>query len=145
MRKYSPVFQSLGLLLGLLILDQTFKYWIFKLEVVPCRLICLSHYQNSGFAFSLPLFSFLLWPVLLLALFGLFYLVFKNWQASKLPVRVGMLLVLSGALSNIGERMLLGFVRDPIQIFMGFWNLADVFILVGVIIWWYYTSRASGG
>jgi signal peptidase II len=143
MRRFSLIFRPVTIVLGLIVLDQVFKSWIFRLEVSPCSLICFSHYQNSGFAFSLPLFSFLLWPVLLLALLGLLYLVFKNWQKSRLEVRLGMLLVLSGALSNIGERMVLGFVRDPFQVFMGFWNVADAFILVGVIIWWYYTSKTG--
>lgn len=43
-------------------------------------------------------------------------------------------LVFAGAISNVTERVVLGYVRDFIFIFGGILNLADLYILGGVFI-----------
>ena len=48
------------------------------------------------------------------------------------------MLIFAGAASNIGERILLGYVRDFIYItfykWTGVYNAADFYILIGIVI-----------
>jgi lipoprotein signal peptidase len=44
------------------------------------------------------------------------------------------ILILAGALANIGERIVLGYVRDFIYIFNGIFNFADGYIILGIVL-----------
>ena len=64
----------------------------------------------------------------------------------KLFTRVGLSLMLGGALSNLGERFLLGHVIDWIPVpFMNLqYNLADVFISLGALIVFLAVNKQGG-
>ena len=48
--------------------------------------------------------------------------------------KISLLFILSGALGNIADRLVLGFVRDFIDLGLGFsFNLADAFVFVGLL------------
>jgi lipoprotein signal peptidase len=48
-------------------------------------------------------------------------------------------LILAGAVSNVGERTIFGFVRDWVYIYTGVFNLADGYIILGIIILFFYS------
>ena len=93
-----------------------------------------SPFRNYNFAFSLPLPLWLMYSIYSLALIFIFnYLAFHIFTLRRLQ-QLAWMLILAGALSNIGERIALGYVRDFIYILGGVFNLADGFIILGIII-----------
>ena len=64
----------------------------------------------------------------------------------KLTTRVGLSLMLGGALSNLGERFLLGHVIDWIPVpFMNLqYNIADVCIALGALIVFLAVNKQGG-
>lgn len=91
-------------------------------------------FENDAFAFSLPMHGPAVYIIyaLLLALLIIWFIFTKN-KSTK--IYLGFLLILVGALSNIFDRITLGFVRDFIYIFWGnIFNLADIYIVLGIIL-----------
>ena len=87
---------------------------------------------NKGIAFGLDLSGFLFWPVWLVSLGVVAWYFFKNEKYSYL-----LIFILAGAFSNFIDRIYLGCVVDFIDIKIfnyPFFNLADVFIVVGAIL-----------
>lgn len=104
-------------------------------------------FLNQNFAFSLPLPAWLMYAVYtgVLCVSGV-YLVRQRRQLS-LWQQAGWLLVWAGAFSNIGERIVLGHVRDFIYITLfgltGIYNLADGYILLGIIVLLFKEKKAE--
>lgn len=90
-------------------------------------------FRNYAFAFSLPIPTWLIYIIYAILLAALIFWFWrkqhKNWQA-----RTGFALILAGALSNIGERIALGYVRDFIHIHTGVFNVADFIIIFGILL-----------
>jgi len=87
------------------------------------------NYSGLFGIFNGPNFLFIILSVILLII--LVYLSYRKDYKTKL----GATLISSGILSNLFDRLFLGYIVDFID--FGFWpifNLADVFILTGVII-----------
>lgn len=90
--------------------------------------------HNYGLAFSLD-FGYL--PNLLLVIFALlfflyYYLSFRNQLGFF--TKIFFVLIFAGALSNLIDRLYLGYVRDFMDLGLGFtFNLADIFLAVGLI------------
>jgi signal peptidase II len=59
---------------------------------------------------------------------------FKNYFTFSRAVLFSWLLIFAGALSNLGERIYLGYVRDFIYVWSGVLNFADFYIILGVLI-----------
>lgn len=113
--KYLAFHNSFGVFLN------TFSPWVRKF-----------HYFNHNFAFSLPLppvVIFILYAVILIAI--AWYLL-KHGQKLSTAAKVSWMLIVAGAVSNVSERVALGYVRDFVYIFSGIFNLADFYILLGV-------------
>ncbi len=95
-------------------------------------------FLNSKFAFSLPLPVWLMYLIYASVLcISAAYLVRQRGRLGRWQY-FGWLLIWAGAFSNIGERVALGHVRDFIYItffgLTGVYNLADGYILLGIII-----------
>jgi signal peptidase II len=95
----------------------------------------IHHVQNTGIAFGL--FAGATW--FLIPLTGLaivWMLVFFTRSGARHPVLpVGLGLVIGGSVSNLVDRVRLGHVTDFLD--LRFWpafNLADIFIVVGVVV-----------
>lgn len=86
-------------------------YWLFSLKLP----------QLLGFGFTII--------ILLVISKQLFW----NYQNSGFSFW-GYLLILIGGGINVVERLIWGFVRDPLKIGSGNWNMADIYILVGLLI-----------
>jgi len=95
-------------------------------------------FKNNAFAFSLPLPGWLMYLTYAAVLSGMVYYCARNYHDFNFLSRLAWILIFSGAFSNIIESMVLGYVRDFIYItfrgLTGVYNLADGFIIIGVII-----------
>lgn len=95
-------------------------------------------FLNQNFAFSLPLPAWLMYAVYagVLCVSGNYLI--KHHRQLSLWQQAGWLLIWAGAFSNIGERIVLGHVRDFIYITLfgltGIYNLADGYILLGIAV-----------
>lgn len=91
--------------------------------------------ENYGLVFSL---NFGLLPNLIIiaaALVFFIYYYFNYRQELSRWGKIVFVLILSGATSNIIDRLYLGYVRDFIDIGIGsIFNLADVMVVAGVLI-----------
>ncbi|MCL5795760.1 MAG: signal peptidase II [Patescibacteria group bacterium] len=119
---------SLGL--GLVALDQLVKWWISK--SYPFLISA-----NFGVLFGWVHQPVLKVLVILTGLLVLVWLITKtNFQ--EFGNQLALALILAGAISNIIDRIIFGYVLDYINI--GFWpvfNLADIFIFAGIILYAY--------
>lgn len=119
--------------------DQWSKHILRGLEQqgVHWGIINLTWYKNPGIAFSidLPLQFAIALILILLGVLGRLFLLSrsKNWTYG-----LGLILAISGGVSNLWDKLVFGYVRDfvaigPLPIF----NLADILIFAGVllIIW----------
>lgn len=126
----------------LVLLDQVVKYLVLTHislgEHVPFipYLLDLTYVQNTGAAFSM--FSDHTWLLTLVSLVMSVLLavaIWKNYFRHPLG-KLCLTLVLSGAIGNLIDRALRGFVVDMFNVlFMDFavFNVADIFVVVGGI------------
>jgi lipoprotein signal peptidase len=112
--------------LVLLLLDQLVKHFV------------ASPFLNYNFAFSLPVPVLLMYIIYFVVIAAMVYYVSKNHKAFSFFSKLAWTLIFAGAASNIGERIVLGHVRDFIYIsfykWTGVYNLADGYIIVGIIL-----------
>lgn len=134
-----------------LVLDQLTKFWIVQhlrlgeTWVWIKDLVYLTYVKNEGAGFSMLSgmgMSFFV-VVTLVALVALCW-----WlnEAKNVYQRLGLFLVISGALGNLIDRLFLGYVRDFIGVYLFGWpfpifNVADIFVSVGIVglilvYWW---------
>ncbi len=117
-------------------LDQISKYWAQQHLTLGERVdfgFNLSHNAGLVFGFHMPLWGTYLLTLGILVL-G-FYVVLENCLWKHKSHLFPLALILAGALGNLIDRIHLNYVVDFIQVY--WWptfNLADVFIVVGVII-----------
>ena len=61
----------------------------------------------------------------------------KHWLRENNVFKMAWVLIFAGAFANVGERVILGYVRDFIYIsffrWTGVYNLADGYIILGVL------------
>ena len=123
-------------------LDQLVKYLVRvhiplggQLPFIP-QVLALAHIQNAGAAFSMLTGARWFFVVLTVA-----FVAFAMWvlYAGKLTHPFGrwtLALIVAGALGNLIDRALNGYVVDMFEVlFMNFaiFNVADIFVVVGGI------------
>lgn len=91
-------------------------------------------FLNDQFAFSLPLATWLMYTINVAVIIGIGLYLHKTWQRQNRIQHYAWTLVLAGGLSNLLERLVLGHVRDFIPIANGMLNVADFFIILGLIL-----------
>lgn len=125
-QKNAAVFLISGVFLLLIIIDQLSKYFAKNL------------FLNYQFAFSLPVPPALMYFIYSLVLLAIIYHIAAHHHRLSFKAKLAWTFILAGASSNITERIILGYVRDFIYItfykWTGVYNLADFFIIVGIII-----------
>ena len=133
--------RGLAVLGGVFVLDQVSKIWVLsyfmpwvlldtawlKLNIFPSA--------NPGLAFGLSMPTWLAYAIIFPVLTICVYLWQKKDQ--KVFVRLGLVLIMAGALGNLVDRLRLGAVTDFINVglFNLTWsqfNVADVAIIGGV-------------
>jgi signal peptidase II len=133
----------LFLTVGIMTLDQASKYWAEKIltekvviEIIP-YFFSLELAHNEGIAFSLPLPPLV---VILLTVLVCFYLVWEIFIKNQ--HFIFYLLILAGALGNLVDRLWHGYVIDMFAVhYFAIFNLADVWISLGVVGWIFYEWR----
>ncbi len=95
-------------------------------------------FRNYFFAFSIQLPVWVMYVIYLVAMAAIVKYLVKNFFKLNFSERLAWVLIFIGATSNIVERLVLGYVRDFIYIsfsrWTGVYNLADGYIIAGVII-----------
>ncbi len=115
------------------ILDQTLKYFshnIWTEKNLLSKFFGWYPFENTGVAFGIPVPSFIIIVLSLIILFLLIYLL-KNSSPDNHLYRLGLLLIIFGATSNLLDRILFGFTTDYLLILTSVINLADVMIVTG--------------
>lgn len=99
----------------------------------------ITYVRNTGAAWSiLDDNTWIVTVISLLIIIGIIYYVYRN-RVSKKILKIGYGLILGGAIGNFIDRIVYGYVIDFIDIDIFGWNypifnLADMFIVVGVIL-----------
>ena len=128
------------LIIAILIgLDQLSKYWVLnylqEIGSIPViqNVFHLTYVENRGAAFGMFQNNQMIFVVVAIvaSIFGLYYLHTKKMHSIG---KVGIMLIISGAIGNLIDRVRLGFVVDYFD-FRIIWeyvfNVADVFVVVG--------------
>ena len=129
----------------LILLDQGTKLWalaslkpIHNMTLVE-GFMDLTFVENRGVAFGM--FSGQRWFILLLtgiiAVGLIWFYVSMPKKKEYFPLRVSLVLVLSGAIGNIIDRLFRGYVVDFFEFTFFEWpvfNVADIYVVVGVIL-----------
>ena len=133
------------------VLDRLLKYWTVK--KLPAEGIFvfekfgglgLKFSQNTGIAFGIPLPQVLVYIFLIFCFLVLMYLIIQSWRKKNQVLFLALVIILLGALSNLIDRMVYGYVVDYINIFI--WptfNVADIMIVGGVLGWLVYEVRSK--
>ncbi len=104
----------------------------------------LVHVRNTGIAFSLfadsePWFRDLVLPgVSMVAIAAIVALLYRQGNLSTLS-RVALVLILAGAVGNLYDRLLYGYVTDFLDLYVGTYhwpafNVADSAITIGAVM-----------
>ena len=91
-------------------------------------------FLNSVFAFSLPVPLPIIYLIYFCVIFFIVRHLIAQYKNFSYLQRLCWLLILSGAVSNILERIFFGYVRDWIYILSGIFNLADLYIIAGIVL-----------
>ena len=121
---------------AVIILDQASK-WAARRMTEPVtlinRIIGLRYTRNTGMAFSFLSDHIILLILLSVVLMAAGYAVLRRYTLGAVS-RTAAMLMLGGALSNMGDRLFLGYVTDMIELlFCSFaiFNVADICLTVG--------------
>lgn len=130
----------------LIALDQLTKSWAFNnlrsndSIVIIEDLLELTYVENRGAAFGILQGRSMFFVLITLGVsFILIYYMFKNYHTTSFLMKFSLSLVLAGAIGNLIDRIIRGFVVD--FIFVRFWgyydfpvfNVADICVVVGAI------------
>ncbi len=125
-KKNAATFWKVGVFLFFIVVDQFFK------------ISADSIFKNQNFAFSLPIPTALIYLIYFVLIACISFYVYENHKKFFWWQDLAWVLIYAGAVANIGERIILGYVRDWIYIsvyrWTGIYNLADGFIILGVVI-----------
>jgi len=90
---------------------------------------------NHFIAFSLPLYGPWLNLIIGLIILILIHFLIKAIKNKEKIITAGLSLILTGAISNLIDRLLFGYVIDYLYLkYFTIFNLADVYISVGAIL-----------
>lgn len=110
----------------------------------------ITYVRNTGAAWSM--FADKTWMLILVSLVIIFFIVgyvLKNRPKNKLEI-IGYSLILGGSIGNLFDRIIYGYVIDFLDFYIfGYdypiFNLADTFIVIGVLLLVIYTWRCKDG
>ena len=128
----------------LVVIDIISKKYVYNLidlnSFVPLTFfIDLTHIHNFGISFGL--FSGLIspWFLVIIGLIVTIFIYYLMFSASDIIEEWGLLLIITGALGNIIDRSINGYVIDFIYLHYGsfYWpafNIADIYITIGIMM-----------
>lgn len=129
-------------ILFLVFFDQIFKnaaLAFLNRSRLPEDYLFLELHKNYGVAFGLPIssdiFYFTVFIFFILILIGLKKGIFGDWRKMDGEKFFALVFIIAGALGNIIDRIRFGYIIDYMNIGGALvFNLADVLILAGVVI-----------
>lgn len=140
------------IVIGLLAIDQISKLWarnsLMNMGSIPIiqDFLHLTYVENRGAAFGLlhgKILLFLIATVLAMILLLKYAHSQRTNEKSKL-LNIIVAFIIAGAVGNLIDRALLGFVTDMID-FRGIWvfvfNVADCYVVCGTMALMYYMFR----
>lgn len=141
MRSFSVVAASV---VTVCTLDQTAKWVMLRHDpfiVVP-HVFALHVFYNSGIALSIPLSSWILALLMMVAFILITRMFFEELQKGATLVLLAYGLLLGGALSNIIDRLRVGAVIDYLEFFrVSVLNIGDISIAAGLLIFFWINVR----
>ena len=141
MKKHA-VWSSLLIVFGAIVLDQVIKYFVEtrmgyaeQIDILP--FLALFRVHNDGIAFSM--LSWLHDGGLIAITVGVIAFVLYLWWTNapdRILARYGFALIIGGAIGNLIDRTMHGYVVDYVLFHLPNWsfavfNLADAFITIG--------------
>ncbi|OFI07565.1 lipoprotein signal peptidase [Clostridium acetireducens DSM 10703] len=133
------------IILGI-ILDRITKIWALKYLALGNNVIIIpnffafSYLENRGAAFGILQNKLLFLVVItLIVLIGIVYYILKYKPTSNL-LRIGLAFVISGAIGNLIDRVMYGFVVDFILLhyknvyYFPTFNIADMLVSLGALL-----------
>ncbi|MCK5459742.1 signal peptidase II [Candidatus Parcubacteria bacterium] len=138
MHKYTKIILINFVGIFLFALDRFSKNYIFKnpdafqnFSIKNLLQIILS--RNYNLALGVKINNILLYVLVLAAIFLLIYFLYKNYQKQNFINILIITIVLCGAISNLLDRILHGFVIDFISVpWFSVFNFADCYITIGI-------------
>jgi signal peptidase II len=135
------------LIIIILFLDQITKILSINknLTLIP-RLLYVKYAENPGVIFGLFKYNIIFLYVIPIAIIIFLFIYFYKNKISSL-ITIGSSFIISGLLSNIIDRIRLGYVIDFIFIpiipkyNISLFNFADLFLIIGVILLIYYNLK----
>ena len=122
--------------LGLIIFDRFSKWLILTFpDLYQGGFIELKLFKNPNLYF-ISFNSTLLYFLIGAALLPLLFLLFKSWQKKDFLLMMSFSLIILGGLSNLFDRIILGYVVDWIRVFflpISIFNIADLMIIGGIL------------
>ncbi|HEX5068993.1 MAG TPA: signal peptidase II [Vicinamibacterales bacterium] len=138
------------LAIGIIVADQVTKAMVrssvalFDSRPLVPGLVDLAHVRNEGVAFglfnasSLPYKWVLTTALALAALLGITYYA-RHLRGGEKTARIGLSMILGGALGNLIDRLWAGYVLDFVDVYWRNWhfwafNVADACISIGAVL-----------
>lgn len=126
---------------GFLILlsDQLIKNFLISLpnfiECIGWKYLNITLVKNTGAVFGLFKGSNILFTILALIAIAVIAMIFFKTRKRSFSFRLSLIFILSGALSNLIDRLRFGYVIDYIDLkFWPVFNIADSAITTGIIL-----------
>lgn len=129
------------------VLDQVSKFWVVKellaapVRVLPVLNFVLTYNRGSAFGFldQAGGWQNIMFMIIAVVVSAVIVLMIRSLGPREFQTRIGLWMILGGALGNLIDRIRLGHVIDFIQFHIGDWsfwvfNLADSAITVGAIL-----------
>ncbi len=102
--------------------------------IVP-KLFYFTFFKNEHLAFSLPLDISTIVIISIVLIAALFIILFREFKMKNTASVLMIGLVIIGALSNLQDRVTLGFVIDYFHLYpISYFNLADMMIGAGIVV-----------
>lgn len=154
---------AMGLVAVLVAIDQTVKWAVEKyvpfhemIDILP--VLALFHTRNQGIAFSMLSGIGDKWLIaLMLVVIGFVAVLWARSTPQRWISQIGFAFIVAGAIGNLIDRAMHGFVVDYILFHAGNWyfavfNLADAFITIGAVAIvideifgkWLYPAKPDG-
>ena len=147
-RRYKKMTTAFASVIFLFICDRILKYWALaglyhtKIDIIK-GWFSFELFKNAAIAFSIPLPPFVIIPLTIIVIAALVVFFLQRLRCYWGSVEVGCLFIVSGAISNLYDRLQYGFVVDYLNfIWWPVFNIADVMISAGVaLILWQIVRR----
>ncbi|MCA9373787.1 signal peptidase II [Candidatus Peregrinibacteria bacterium] len=129
---------TLSLAIDIVIADQITKWLASEYLEKPFQLfsgVSFEYAENTGVAFSLPIPYIVLIPFSVLMVGAILFYASKYLKMEHPASIIAVAFITGGAVGNIIDRILRGFVIDFIKV--GWWptfNLADSFLVIGIFL-----------